>query len=185
MKKAIIILIICMCAISSTGLEAALVDDIHKAVALGNIKKVKAIIKKNPKMVHRTDFMGRTPLYYAAEYGRLKIAKYLISKGARANTPTVYGGERTPLHAAAENGNVELASLLISKGAKVNVKTKDGKTPLHMAAMEGNTSMVSFLLKKGASVNPRDRSGITPLGYAIKKEHKKTAELLEKHKACE
>lgn len=183
MRKVIIIFIICV--ISSIRLDAALVDDIHKASAIGDLKKVRGIIKKNPKMVNRTDFMGRTPLYYAAEYSQNKIAKYLISKGAKVNIKTVYGGEKTPLHASAENGNVETASLLISKGANVNVKTKDGKTPLHLSAMEGKAKMVGFLIKKGALVNPRDKKGITPLGYAIKSGSMETAELLRKHGACE
>ncbi|MCD4785473.1 MAG: ankyrin repeat domain-containing protein [Candidatus Eremiobacteraeota bacterium] len=182
MRKVIIILIICI--ISTIRLQAALVDDIHKAIAVGNLKKVKEIIKKNPKMLHRTDFMGRTPLYYAADYGQNKIAKYLLSKGAKVNTRTVYGGEKTPLLAAAEKGNVKMASLLISKGANVNIKMKDGKTPLHLAAKKGKPKMVNFLIKKGASVNPRDKKGITPLGYAIMSGHKKTAELLIKLGAC-
>ena len=64
--------------------------------------------------------MGRTPLHWAAEKGYLKIAKYLIHKGATINAADNEG--ETPLHDAVQWGKKQIVELLISKKANINKK---------------------------------------------------------------
>lgn len=124
-----------------------------------------------------TDKHGNTPLHYAAESGRIDIARSLI-KNADANAVNSFNF--TPLHYAAKVGNADLANLLLANGAKISIEIPDrnGKTPLHHAANEGHVNMVNILLENGADINKRtliierkDRieynDGKTPLHCAI------------------
>jgi ankyrin repeat protein len=109
--------------------------------------------------------LGETPLYFAAEKGRLEMAKILIARGAdaRALTPT---GE-TVLHAAAMIESSALTTVLIQAGAEINRANSDGETPLHWAAMTGTFLAVKALADAGANLDVQDlRAGNTALHAA-------------------
>jgi len=108
---------------------------------------------------------GETPLYFAAEKGRLEMAKVLIAKGAdaRALTPT---GE-TVLHASAMIESSALTAALIQAGAEIDRANSDGETPLHWAAMTGTFLAVKALADAGANLDAQDqRVGNTALHAA-------------------
>lgn len=109
--------------------------------------------------------LGETPLYFAAEKGRLEMAKILIARGAdaRALTPT---GE-TVLHAAAMIESSALTTVLIQAGAEIDRANSDGETPLHWAAMTGTFLAVKALADAGANLDVQDqRAGNTALHAA-------------------
>lgn len=74
-----------------------------------------------------------TPLYWAAQYGRLRAVKLLLAKGASINASTREG--RTPLGTAIEHGYIGIVETLIAAGADVNVRDKSGRTLLMEAVM--------------------------------------------------
>jgi ankyrin repeat protein len=67
-----------------------------------------------------------TPLYWAAEYGRLRTVKLLLAKGANVNASTREGYK--PLGAALGQGYADIVETLIAAGADVNVRDKAGRT---------------------------------------------------------
>ncbi|RWA07727.1 hypothetical protein EKO27_g7378 [Xylaria grammica] len=56
----------------------------------GGIQVAELILNKNPDLLDRVDYVGKTALYMACEFGNEKMAAYLLSKGANPNI----GGNR-------------------------------------------------------------------------------------------
>ena len=90
-------------------------------------------------------------MYFAAERGHKRIAKLLMSHGARADLGESFR-MKTPLHFAAESGHPEMVKLLVENGANVNAKYfYEGPyspiTPMGHASRAGHA--VSFILRWG------------------------------------
>ncbi|MDR0327432.1 MAG: ankyrin repeat domain-containing protein [Planctomycetaceae bacterium] len=147
--------------------------------------KVVLLVTLATVMVCGDSVMGQAPddssLHDAALWGRIKIVKNLVSRGADVNAKDDYGF--TPLYGAAVQGHVETVQFLVSKGAKVNTKNKDGDTPLLGATKGGYVEIVKFLVSKGADVNVKDQFGSSPLNYAAWSGHVEITKLLVSHGA--
>lgn len=110
------------------------------------------LIKKGADVNAEDSYLnGATPLYLAAKYKNIEIARLLIANGAKVNILTRQGV--SPLHQAAQNGDEAMARLLSENGADVNIKNKEKQTPLHIATLMGNKEIVEMLLKNGADIN--------------------------------
>ena len=125
---------------------------------------VAAVLIERGADVEALDWSGRTPLHWAAQFGRADVADRLIQAGARVDRPAKDGA--TPLHWAAREGHHEIVRLLLARGAKPDVKDQDGMTPLHFGAWRGRLAAVEELLRAGANPGIRARSGKTPLHEA-------------------
>jgi len=110
---------------------------------------------------------GCTPLYSAAQRGRLEIVNLLLEHNADVNKASDSGG--TPLSAAAWCGHLEIVKLLIEHNADVNRADKVGYTPLYGAAYQGNLEIVKLLLEHNAAVYAKTNEGKTVLDIAIEK----------------
>ena len=87
---------------------------------------------------------GVTPLWCAAQHGRVAVARALVACGA-----DVSGGVLLPpLHAALQRGDNAMVALLLSAGASANVvdRTHGCSTPLHVAALVGDVDLVHQLV---------------------------------------
>ncbi len=159
---------------------------IQEAATRGDLADVKRHLARG-EAVNSTGEDGITPLFAAAESGKMNVVEYLISKGAdvkvkNANGNAVLGQEGdTPLHGAATCGHADLAGLLITKGADVDARGIYDETPLIRAATNGHADVVGLLIAKGADVNAENFIGGTALGYAERKGHADVVELLRKH----
>ncbi len=134
---------------------------------------------------HDLDAQGvyhMTPLYYASDRGKMKVAQVLIKHGADVNSPR--NVDWCPLHAASSEGHLEISRLLIESGANVNAQpSTDGHpTPLSLASYRGHLGIVRILLENGADHNLRRRDE-TPLIRAWISGHFEVAELLLKYGA--
>lgn len=74
-----------------------------------------------PTLLDARDSDGRTPLSYAAENGHDDIARFLLAKGAEAQSGGTLG--RMPLHWAALKGHSEVVRLLLAAGVDPLIKT--------------------------------------------------------------
>jgi tetratricopeptide (TPR) repeat protein len=72
--------------------------EIHDAVKAGDLAKVKALIKDNPKLVSSRDDFSKTPLHIAAQEGHKDVVELLLAKGAEVNAVDFFGF--TPLYLA-------------------------------------------------------------------------------------
>ena len=89
------------------------------------------------------------PIIYATQVGNVKIAEYLLSKGANVNTQRVSDGY-TPLMIALSERNQELVKIFLEKGADVNSVNVNAKSVLDFAITEKNTEIIELLKQHGA-----------------------------------
>jgi ankyrin repeat protein len=147
--------------------------------------------------VNARDYIGWTPLHFAACTGDVGLVQLLIAKGADATAKADDG--MTTLFLAASRGDVEVgrlliehgadlnamprhcggplfvttesefARLLIAKGSDVKVRDWDGRAALHEAVLLGGSLEVAqILIEKGADLDARDGAGETPLNLAAR-----------------
>jgi len=83
---------------------------IHDAARDGNLARVKALLKSNPVLLESRDDAGETPLHWAAFWGRVEVADFLIAKGAELHARDHAG--RIPLDYAIAHGRDEMVVLL-------------------------------------------------------------------------
>jgi len=151
-KKLLVFLFAVIIALLGSNLRAAFADEIydfHVAVERCDTDKIKAFLKKNPKLIEAKVGRGYRPLHKAALTGRRDIVELLISNGADVNAKDNWG--RTPLHHSIEEGSIDVVKLLVEKGANINARTSQGITPLKWA-MSGfiNREIADYLRKRGA-----------------------------------
>lgn len=149
---------------------------LHIATIDGHTGIVDYILKENTAVrivdiLAAQDISGATPLHEAVRYGRVDIARLLLSAGAKVNAMDSIG--KTPIlliiPAGAQN---EMYPLLIKSKANVNQKDMYGDTVLHVATMaNAPVNTLALLVSNGASVNERNKEGVTPLALAIETKH--------------
>ncbi|KAL4786630.1 ankyrin repeat-containing domain protein [Aspergillus varians] len=125
--------------------------------------------------------MNRSPLHITVEAGDMRLAKYLINRGAAVNS-TDYAA-RSPLFYAVMEADHSMATLLLSREAQVNRRDTDRMTPLHMATSLSDVSMMWLLIEKYAEIDPTDHSANTPLHIAATLEDAGPVKLLLEHGA--
>src|SRR5262245_45111572 len=92
----------------SQGTDPAILRSLHQTFAKGPDEAVLKLVKDNPTLVNDMDDMDCTALHYAARYGRVETAKWLIEKKADVNT--VSYNRFTPMHVVTD---AAVARLLI------------------------------------------------------------------------
>jgi hypothetical protein len=112
----------------------------------------------------------------AANWGRLKIVKFLLDNGAGVSARDCLGW--TALTESADRGHVEVVHILLDKGADVRRRSLYGWTPLMRAALNGYPDVVRGLLDSGAEVNAGTNYGWTALMFAALKGNIDTVEVL-------
>ncbi|MDH5681045.1 MAG: ankyrin repeat domain-containing protein, partial [Spirochaetota bacterium] len=141
-------------------------DLLFEAIINGDVKKVKQALKGKASVQSRLH--GSSPLHLAAYYGRLEIAKLLLSKGADINDRDL-GKENPdwrPIHYAIMNKKSKTAIFLMKMGADLNAQSKDGLTPLHFSSATELMDVTEELIKRRANLNLKTNRGLTPLDLA-------------------
>ncbi|MEI0491988.1 ankyrin repeat domain-containing protein [Brachyspira intermedia] len=113
---------------------------------------------------------GINALVYAVSLNDEEMVKFLLEKGADANTVCEIENEHiymppTPLMNAVYNGNTNIINMLLENGADINYTT-DEMTPLIYAAYKVNTNIINTLLENGVDINYTNYYGMTALMYA-------------------
>jgi len=112
---------------------------------------------------------GVTPLGMACASGNWRLAKFLITRGAK---PESTAAAPALLSAAATRSDDPAGiHLLLGHKAKVNSRDARGRSALHEAARHGHVDIVSALLAAGADLNVRDADGLSPLLDAVSGGH--------------
>jgi ankyrin repeat protein len=110
------------------------------------------------------EYQEVSPLMMAAYYGKERLARLLIGKGADINRKNREG--ECALSFAVTGSREAMTRLLIDAGADIDSRNRHGATPLMAACYRGNAAMVKILIESGATVKAADASGWTPLVYA-------------------
>ena len=99
--------------------------------------------------VEKTD-ENKTPLMFAAKYGRDSIAKVLIDHGAEINA--INSSRNTAFHYAAKYNNLGILKLLNGKGAKINIPNEDQWTAMDYAIINNNQEIKEYLESIGCII---------------------------------
>ncbi len=152
--------------------------NLFEACAIGKVERVKAILKRKPKLLNEFAPDGFQPLGLASFFGHVEVVRYLLESGAEVNTPSQNGLKVTPLNSAAAGRHYEIAMLLLERDANPNIRQEGDFVPLHSAAMNGQIEMVKILLQYGADKDLKSLDGKTARDYALENGHKIVAEVL-------
>ena len=123
---------------------------------------------------------GYTPLMWALNNGKFKMADCLIESKADVDMPQD-ASQRTLLHIASSSQNEKSCFImrwLIAHKANVDAKDGYGRTALLLSLETGQHNKVSYLLRHKADVDSTDVQGLTALHYAIKNSDVASAEFL-------
>ena len=94
-------------------------------------------------LLDRRDNDDNTLLMTAADTGRTRRLRFLVSAGADVNSQNIYGS--SALGFASEKGYIGIVNILLDNGAQIETRDNFGRTPLWFAAANGQTDVVRAL----------------------------------------
>ncbi|CAL8094783.1 unnamed protein product [Calicophoron daubneyi] len=133
----------------------------------GDVEEVKNLMNNGAPFT--TDWLGISPLHFAAMNGHLSSCEALLRAGISRDARTKV--DRTPLHLAAQEGHADIVELLLRNGADLDAKDMLRMTALHWAAERGHTPVVQMLMRFGADAHVQNKFEMTPLDIAESKGH--------------
>ena len=138
----------------------------YMAVATCILDQIDSLVKRSiHEKVERymyiniQDYKGRTPLFYAAAEGRVKVTQLLVDRGADLELPTGdnhYQPGSTPLMASCEKGTFECSEILLKAGACITTLRNDGADALYIASRYGHLTVVEQIVEDVEEVNRDD-----------------------------
>lgn len=160
---------------------------IHFLANFGMIEALRNLLDNFKVDIQKSDFQGRTPLYFATICGNSSMVELLLDRGAQAS----FGRDKknnTCLHFVTSFRRVDIPRIvqrLIKAGADVNAPNSTGSTPLHKALMQtasatSNFSAAEALLRCGADPCIKDSDGEMPHYWAVVLHQPEALELLLK-----
>ena len=150
---------------------------LREAAYKGELRAVKYLINNGADVNGGVSGGEENPLMKAARYNYLKMAEFLVEKGADLES-TNYDGN-TPLQFAAYEGKITMVKFLLEKGADINAKNKTNWNALMQAALEGFEEVTIFLLENGSEMDViGTEKGGTALMLAALNDSRKTVKLL-------
>ena len=153
--------------------------------SLNNIAIAELLIEKGADIEAKDDD-GINALVYASTYNDEEMVKFLLEKGADANTVCEIENEHTdiastPLMNAAYRGNTNIINMLLENGANINYTTDFGMTALIMAASFNQFEAAKILLENNADTSITDEYGRTALDLAKSEDYEDIVALLEQY----
>ena len=137
------------------------------AAAEGELNELERLLAADPGLATSTDSRGRTPLMWAADYGKEGAVRMLLEAApATALVPDSSG--QLSLHEAAWGGSSEAVRLLLEAApAAALIAGAEGYLPLHLAAADGSAEQVRLLLEAAPEAAlTADVRGCLPLHFA-------------------
>ncbi|XP_036190480.1 ankyrin repeat and SOCS box protein 3 isoform X7 [Myotis myotis] len=153
---------------------------LHQATFQENTEIIKLLLKRGASKECQDDF-GITPLFVAAQYGKLGSLSILISSGANVNCQAL--DKATPLFIAAQEGHTECVELLLSSGADPNLYCNEDswQLPIHAAAQMGHTEILDLLIPLTNRVCDTGPDKVSPVYSAVFGGHEDCLEMLLQH----
>ena len=132
---------------------------IHEAAALGEVDRVRAMLKADPSLVHSFSSDGYALLGFASFFGQPDVDRVVLEFNPDVNAQAKNAQKVGALHAAAAVQNHDMLRTLLERGANPNAKQQSDYTPLHTAAGRNDVEMAKLLIKFGADPKARGSDG--------------------------
>ena len=158
---------------ADVNLAAELTGFTPLMASLHNIAITELLIEKGADIEAKDDD-GINALVYAASFNNEEMVKFLLNKGADANTVCEIKNEHTDI------SPTPLMNLL-ENGADINYTTDYGMTALMYAASFNQFEAAKVLLENNADTSITDEYGRTALDLAKSEDYKDIVELIEKY----
>ena len=145
---------------------------LHYACQHGRVDMIEELIAKCNLSVETKDNSGCTPLHTAAQYGHLKVFKFLfhllkagsVKKADLLHDEHIDHEGNTPLLLTSRYGCLDIITYLTKEmGCDPNKTNIEGLSCLHLAAQHGHFPVVRFLLEEvGCDISLVDEHGRSP-----------------------
>ncbi|KAK9122680.1 hypothetical protein Sjap_012282 [Stephania japonica] len=156
-------------------------NDFFRAVKVGNLETVEAMLERDPTLIEHTTVYGRlSPLHIAAANGRIELLNMNLDRSIDPDLLNRH--KQTPLMLAAKHGRITCVEKLIGAGANIlKFDSVRARTCLHYAAYYGHLDCLKAIIAAAQSssvadswgfarfMNVRDGKGATPLHLAARK----------------
>lgn len=151
-----------------------------EAARRGDENEVRTLLTKGASFT--TDWLGTSPLHFAAQYGHLKTALLLMRAGMSWDARTKVN--KTPLHIATQYGHEDLVKAFLAQGADVNAQDLILMTPLHWAAQKNYPAIAEILLQSGADIASNNKFDKTPCDICIENGFDEVLDKIKSHTEC-
>jgi ankyrin repeat protein len=146
--------------------------DVFEAAAVGDVERLRELLREDPALARAWTDDGFTALHYAAFFDGADAARTLLDAGADPDARARHSQIKVhPIHSAAASQQIETVRLLLDRGADVNTPQEGGGTPLHTAAFHGDDALAELLLERGADPQAAGDDGRTAADIAAEKGH--------------
>jgi len=126
--------------------ERQLVSEVLFCASMGNLKRMKTILKRAGKGITSetfADYDMRTPLHVAASDGSVGVLNWLIESGVALNPADRWG--MTPLEGAVFGNHSDIIAMLQHAGGKIRDRETGQLLPIeesHVAAAQANDAKI-------------------------------------------
>ncbi|XP_056272309.1 ankyrin repeat domain-containing protein 26 isoform X4 [Pseudoliparis swirei] len=152
---------------------------VHKAASVGDLAKLKQLVKKND--INQLDKENRTALHIACASGHVEVVQFLVESKAKLNLCD--NQNRSSLMKAVQGQHERCVSILLENHAEPNLVDVNGNTALHLAVNIPSIFTTVLLLEHEADINAQNKDGFTPLIVSVREDHIEMAEFLLKESA--
>ncbi|CAG2228881.1 ANK [Mytilus edulis] len=153
---------------SELSLQKTLKDGstaLHVVAAHGYYNLTQFFLEIEASMIEAVDNTWRTPLHYAASYGKNLIVKLLLKNDSSINAKDY--NNVTPLMLSCYNEHMDVSKILLDKDADINCANDYGWSALHIASFKGLIVIVELILKRNCkTLDSKISTGATPLYLA-------------------
>lgn len=139
---------------------------VHEAAALGEVDRVRAMLKADPSLVHSFSPDGYALLGFGTFFRHPEVDRAVLALKPDVNAQARNAQRVGAIHAAAAQSDREMVRTLLENGANPNLKQQLDYTALHTAAGRGDIEMAKLLIQHGADASVRGTDGKTILDLA-------------------
>ncbi|CAO2640960.1 Ankyrin repeat and SOCS box protein 3 [Lemmus lemmus] len=140
-------------------------NSLHQASFQRNAEIIKLLLKNGAD--RGQDDFGITPLFVAAQYGKLESLNILMSSGASINGQAL--DKATPLFIAALEGHIKCVELFLFGGADPDLYCNgdNWQLPIHTPAQMGHTKTLDLLIPTANHACDTGPDKVSPVSSAV------------------